>query len=95
MLLDSVPLYAPNEEELKITSLKALQTTLKDTNTAVITTNIQLSNARIARNEILYKPISGLVDIAFDTKVYIKSVYGATSPQYKQISKLKFTNKKD
>lgn len=94
MLLESVPLYAPNEEELKITSLKALQTALKGANMAVITANIQLTNARIARNEILYKPISGLVDIAFDTKVYIKSLFGATSPQYKQISKLKFTVKK-
>lgn len=94
MLLESVPLYAPNEEELKITSLKALQTTLKGTNTDVITTSIQLSNARIVRNEILYKPTTGLVNVAFDTKTYIKSVFGATSPQYKQISKLKFTVKK-
>lgn len=94
MLLESVPFYAPNEEELKITSLKALQTALKGANMDVITANIQLTNARIARNEILYKPISGLVDIAFDTKVYIKSLFGATSPQYKQISKLKFTVKK-
>jgi len=27
-----------------------------------------------------------------DVKTYIKSVFGATSPQYKKISKIKFTN---
>ena len=95
MLLESTPLYAPNEEDLKVASLKALYTSLKTTNTEVLTTSIQLSNARINRNEILYKPITGLVDIASDTKTYLKSVFGATSPQYKQISKLKFTTKKD
>ena len=31
-----------------------------------------------------------MVDIALDTKTYIKSLYGATSPQYKQVSKLEF-----
>lgn len=95
MLLESTPPYAPNEEDLKVASLKALYTSLKTTNTEVLTTSIQLSNARINRNEILYKPITGLVDIASDTKTYLKSVFGATSPQYKQISKLKFTTKKD
>ena len=95
MLLSSVPLYNPNEEDLKVDSLKTLYTELKAKNTDVLTATIQLSNARIARNELLYKPITGLIDIAFDFKVYIKSVFGATSPQYKQISKLKFVDKKD
>lgn len=89
-LLSSVSLYAPNEEELKVASLKKLQTDLKAKNTDVITTTVQLSNARIARNDILYKPLTGIVDIAFDAKVYIKSLYGASSAQYKQISKLAF-----
>jgi len=90
-LLVSVPLYDPNEEDLKIESLKTLYSELKAKNTAVLTATIELSNARISRNEILYKSLTGLVDIAFDTKVYIKSVFGATSPQYKQIAKLSFT----
>ena len=95
MLLDSVPLYSPNEEDLKVDSLKTLQADLKVKNNDVVVASIQLSNARIARNEILYKPLTGLIDVAFDFKVYIKSVFGATSPQYKQISKLKFVDKKD
>jgi len=90
MLLTSVPLYNPNEDDLKIESLTTLYTELKAKNTDVLTATIQLSNARISRNEILYKPLTGLVDIAFDAKVYIKSVFGATSPYFKQISKIEF-----
>ena len=91
MLLTSVPLYSPNEEDLKVESLKTLYSQFKALNNDVLTATIQLSNARISRNDILYKPLTGLVDIAFDAKVYIKSVFGATSPQFKQVSKLSFT----
>jgi hypothetical protein len=90
MLLTSVPLYNPNEEDLKITSLTAYYNELKVKNTDVLVPTVQLSNARIARNEILYKPNTGLIDIASDAKTYIKSVFGATSPYSKQISKIEF-----
>lgn len=95
MLLTSVPQYNPNEEDLKITALTALYNEFKAKNTDVLTATIQLSNARISRDEILYKPLTGLFDIAADTKMYVKSIFGATSPQFKQISKLKFTLKKN
>lgn len=90
-LLASVPQYAPNEADLKVTALTALYNDLKAKNLAVINTEVPLNNARIARNEIMYKENVGLVDIALDIKTYIKSVYGATSPQFKQISGLKFS----
>ena len=90
-LLTSVTLYAPNEADLKVTALTTLYTDLKAKNTAVVTATTPLSNARIARNDVLYKDVTGLYDIAFDVKTYVKSVFGATSPQYKQVSGLKFT----
>jgi hypothetical protein len=93
LLLASVPLYNPNEQELKIETLKALHTTLKQNNTDVIIATVHLSNARIARNKVLYTQNTGLLDIAFDCKTYIKSVFGATSPQYKQVSRLYFKNR--
>jgi hypothetical protein len=89
-LLASVTLYAPNEEDLKVTSLADLYNDLKIKNIAVVNTAVPLNNARISRNEILYKEHTGLIDIATDTKTYIKSVFGATSPQFKQVSKLQF-----
>jgi len=90
MLLTSIPEYNPNEEELKITSLTAVYEDLKAKNTAVVENITPLSNARIIRNELMYKPLSGLVDTTYDVKTYIKSLFGATSPQYKQVSKLEF-----
>jgi DNA repair exonuclease SbcCD ATPase subunit len=91
-LLSSVAAYAPNEADLKIAALTALYTDLKAKNLAVINAETPLSNARIARNTTMYKEDVGLVDVATDVKTYIKSVYGATSAQYKQVSSLKFTN---
>jgi hypothetical protein len=90
-LFSSVAAYAPNEADLKITAFTALFTDLKARNLAVINAETPLSNARIARNDIMYKDSVGLVDIANDVKIYIKSVFGATSPQYKQVSSLKFS----
>jgi len=92
-LLSTVPQYNPNEEDLKIDALKARYTDLKTKNTDVVTAYIQLDNARNSRNVVLYKPLTGLVDLASDTKTYIKSVFGATSPQYKQVTKLTFVSR--
>ena len=94
MLLSSIPLYNPNEAELKVETLQALHNQLKEKNTEVILPIVQLSNSRIARNKILYSENTGLVDVALDSKTYIKSIFGATSPQYKQISKLRFIRPK-
>jgi hypothetical protein len=91
-LLATVPAYAPNEADLKITTLTTLFNDLRAKNLAVITAETPLSNARIARNEVLYKPSTGMVDISVDIKTYIVSVYGKTSPQYKAISKLEVKN---
>lgn len=92
-LLSTVPQYNPNEEDLKIESLTAVHTKLKTKVNDVMIAYIQLDNARNNRNEVLYKPLTGLVDLASDTKMYIKSVFGASSPQYKQVSKLTFISR--
>ncbi len=90
-LLTSEPLYLPNENDLKVTALNTLLTTFKNANTAVINATTVLSNSRIARNKALYLTDTGLCDIALEVKKYVKSVFNATSPEYKQVSKLKFT----
>jgi hypothetical protein len=65
-LLASTPQYIPNETDLKVATLNTLLTDLKAKNTAVITAETALANARIARNDVLYKANTGLVDIAGD-----------------------------
>lgn len=89
--LAAEPKYAPNENELKVAALNTLLADLRAKNTAVITTTTALSNARIARNKALYSEAVGLLDLAQAAKQYAKSVFGSTSPQYKQVSSLRFS----
>lgn len=91
-LLSAQTGYAPNETELTTAALTSLLANMRATNTAAINAFTPLSNSRIERNKSLYQIETGLVDIAGDVKKYVKSVFGATSPQYKQISGLKFNN---
>ena len=94
-LVSSVPSYTPNETELTTTSLTAYLRELQTANTNVINAEVAYSNARISRNSVLYSENTGLVDIASDVKKYVKAIFGATSPQYKQISGIKFTKPKN
>ncbi len=93
-LLNSEPTYTPNETELQVATLQTLLNDLRAANLAVANANTQYSNARIARNNILYTPQTGLADIALDVKKYVKSIFGATSPEFKQISSLEFIKAK-
>ncbi len=89
-LLDSIPQYTPNEPELQVSTLQALYISLKTQNAAVIASQANLSNGRLARNETMYHAETGLIATAADTKNYVKSVFGASSPRFKQISALSF-----
>jgi hypothetical protein len=89
-LLATVAVYAPNEADLKVESLKQLFVKLKAGNSAVAIAQTQLNNARITRNETLYHPANGMVSISTGVKLYVKSVFGASSPQYKALSALRF-----
>ncbi|MEO6882940.1 MAG: hypothetical protein ABI199_02825 [Bacteroidia bacterium] len=89
--LHAEPLYTPNETELTPTKLSAMLTAIKAANTAVIAKATALSNARIARNKIMYDSDTGIHHIALEIKKYIKSVFGTNSPEYRQVSRIKFT----
>ena len=94
ILLQSELTYLPNEVDLQTAQLEAYKLDLKARNQAVTDAYTAISNTRITRNDILYKAKTGLVDIAYDIKQYIKSLFGASSPQYKQVSGVKFTTPK-
>ena len=89
-ILQSEPSYAPNENDLKIAALNAKQADMVAKNKALANALTPLSNARIARDKILYKEETGLVDIAKKVKIYIKSVFGARSAEYAQVSGIEF-----
>lgn len=94
-VLASEPSYSPNETKLQTATLSTQLTDLKNKNTAVINAYTTVSNARITRNKSLYEDKTGLCDIAQEVKNYVKSIYGATAPEYKQISSLKFNKLKN
>lgn len=90
-LLKTIPSYNPNEKELQITTLETLLQNMKNANDLVTKTYVNLSNSRIKRNQTLYQENTGLYNIVTEIKKYIKSVFGANSPQHKQITRMKFS----
>ena len=60
----------------------------------MINAEVVYSNARISRDNLLYSKDSGLVDVAMDVKNYVKSIFGATSPEYANVSDIEFTTRK-
>jgi polyribonucleotide nucleotidyltransferase len=92
-LLQAEPTYNPNETELKTATLLALIANMRIANTNVANAYTNISNARISRNKLLYDENTGLYNTSLEIKKYIKSVFGATSPEYKQISGIKFTSR--
>lgn len=87
--------YNPNEAELKTATLQIKFGSLKTANSDLINAYTNWSNSMIQRNSLLYNPLTGLVQTALDVKKYVTSVYGASSPQFKQVSGLEFKNIKD
>ena len=90
-VLETEPSYTPNEIELQIATIDSKIADLSVKNTAVATAYTNISNSRISRNETLYTSENGIYETASEVKKYIKSVFGASSPQYNQVSGIKFS----
>ena len=91
VMLSILSAYKPNENDLTIESLKARLEDLKRVNSACIAADAAAEAARKLRDIVLYADKTGLVDVAMDSKLYVKSAYGANSTQYRSISGLLFT----
>ena len=89
-LLSTTPEYAPNEPELKLEAVKAFATELRAKNNAVNAALAALDAARNTRNRELYEPDKGLIDRCLDAKLYIKALFGQSSPEYKNVGKIDF-----
>ncbi len=90
----SEPSYNPNEPDLQAAGLNAYIASLQAANNDESGAKIALSLAVIARNQALYAPQTGLCHIAQEVKKYIKSVFGAASPEYKLVAAIKFKTRK-
>lgn len=82
--------YNPNENDLKINALETLIADLSAKNSAVVNAMIAAKNGRIARNDLFYNDTDGIQVLTDLVKKYIKSIYGANSPQIKQLTAFKF-----
>lgn len=89
-VLQSETSYLPNENDLKLTALTTKQNDLITKNNNVSIAYTAISNSRIARDKMLYDTTTGLVDTATEVKKYVKSVFGATSPEYAQVRGIEF-----
>jgi hypothetical protein len=90
-LVTNAPEYNPNETELQPATLATLLNNLRNVNTAVMSAYTNYSNSLITRNTLFYATQTGLYDTAQEVKKYVKSLFGAASPQYRQVSNIKFT----
>ena len=82
--------YLPNETDLTAASVTTLIAKLQLDNKNCDDTFYILYNARTKRNKGLYADKTGMLTVVAGVKEYFKSAYGATSSQYRQITKIKF-----
>jgi hypothetical protein len=93
-VLQSEPSYTPNETDLQVATLVAKQNELSTKNNEVATAYANISNARITKNTTLYSTEGSIFDVASEVKKYIKSIYGASSPEFAQVKGLEFKKPK-
>ena len=86
----STPGYAPQDQDLAIEALETWLASLVAAVDAVAKANATQDHARDVRQEVLYMPHSGIVDLAIDGKSYVKSLKGAPDAEARKISKLDF-----
>jgi len=89
-LISIQPKYNPNELPLKVVTLISYKTQLQEINTAVKEVYDPYNTAMNARDKKFYDQETGLVGKARLAKGYVKSVYGASSPEYKTVNALRF-----
>ena len=89
-VLAAEPLYQPAESGLSLADLQAFRANLIAATTGVLQQSVVYETAIIARNTALYRVDTGLLALAAGVKVYVKSLYGASSPQYRAVNGLSF-----
>lgn len=84
--------YKPNEAEVKIATLEAKLAAMEAKNNAAKIAAIEAKNARADRDEILYHPETGILNLVKLIKAYFvyNKEIGKSSAAYQQLKALKF-----
>jgi hypothetical protein len=85
-VLSQSSFFNPNEAELKLPALQDKLLNMQTKNTEVMTAYAPYSTAMLTRDNILYNKLTGLNYTAQLVKKYIKSVFGAHSREFNQVS---------
>lgn len=92
-VIQTAPTYLTNETDLQISTLQNTVDNLFRLNQNISNAEYQLQDQRNLRNQNLYAPNTGLIDLAFMVKEYIKSVFSTKSTEYKSVAALKFVRR--
>lgn len=88
--LEKSPSLKPKSPKLSLPSLNETLLCIDVANSRLSDIRSQIIKARMGRTAILYKEDEGLVDVAHDTKVYIKRCFGGESKEWKEVSSIPF-----
>jgi hypothetical protein len=89
-LVSSHNQYFPNELELQPNALMDFEVQLNDKNNYVGEAITTWRSTRRVRSKTFYATDTGMIDIAFAVKNYIASIFETTSPEYKEVNKIRF-----
>ncbi|MFZ1806032.1 MAG: hypothetical protein WAU36_02360 [Cyclobacteriaceae bacterium] len=85
------PNYMTNEPALTVQGLKATLKKLYSLNTEVVKVKVALSNARIARNQMLYTANESIYKSGRAARKYVRAIFGPNSEEFSQVRSLVFT----
>src|SRR5690606_33210403 len=88
-LFDTYPQYTP-PAELTAAAWTTKRDAMKSAMQAVTVSSVDLKMARMNRNFTLYKPGTGMIDVAYGVKKVVLGIFGAQSPQYRMVSGIEF-----
>ena len=90
--IQSIPAYAPFEEDLRLPALQTLHNEMEAANANTKAADIAYTGAKTNRDTSLYGPGEGIVDIAALVKEYVfsSSSKGAKNPDYMAIKGIAF-----
>jgi len=94
LLLESYPLYKPNEADLQTDTLKTWTQGLQALIAGVTTNFVPYSNSLGSRDDALYNAENAVVRVGNLFKTYVESAFGRDSEEYGQIRNLKFKKQK-
>lgn len=92
-MLTSNTNYNPNEDDLKVAAVQQFIDDLKIKNSKFIQIDIEIGQARIERDRVLYSTQNSLVPVTRQVKLYLDTILDKKHPINQKVKKIIFTQK--